>query len=209
MNSTNYVIKTRKPNNGNKTNGLAITSLVFGILSYVILPVIGAIVAIVTGHIARSQIKRDEQDGAGLALAGLILGYINFFIAGLGIVAAIVLPAYHDYVLRHNMETATAILAAERYQLEKNIIAEPAKKDEMNQTIVLNDMAKTYWQNAQIENGEMWLQFAGQKPVVSQFQGATLRLRPELVNDKIVWHCEASTEVRKSVYPRFCVQRSS
>jgi hypothetical protein len=51
------------------TNGLAIASLVLGIMG-------GSAVAIIFGHFARSQIKRTGQDGAGMALAGLILGYI-------------------------------------------------------------------------------------------------------------------------------------
>lgn len=38
---------------------------------------LGGIVAVVTGHIARSQIKRTGEAGANLALAGLIVGYIS------------------------------------------------------------------------------------------------------------------------------------
>ncbi len=39
--------------------------------------ILGSIVAIITGHIARGQIKRSGEQGAGLALAGVILGYIG------------------------------------------------------------------------------------------------------------------------------------
>jgi len=49
------------------TNTLAILSLIFGIL--------GGYLAIVFGHIAKSQIKRTDEKGSGLATAGLILGY--------------------------------------------------------------------------------------------------------------------------------------
>ncbi len=52
------------------TNGLAITALVFGIISFVLLPLIGPIVAIITGHIARSQVHRRQQESSGMALAG-------------------------------------------------------------------------------------------------------------------------------------------
>jgi hypothetical protein len=38
---------------------------------------VGSIIAIVFGHIARQRIRRDGSDGAGLALAGLIIGYIG------------------------------------------------------------------------------------------------------------------------------------
>jgi hypothetical protein len=50
------------------TNTLAILALVFGF----VFPIAG----IVCGHIARSQIKRTGESGDGLAVAGLILGYV-------------------------------------------------------------------------------------------------------------------------------------
>ena len=71
--NTSYVVPAPK-NNSN-----AIVSLVFGILGWVVLPLIGPIVAIVAGHIALRQIKIQEgqQDGRGMAIAGLILGYLQ------------------------------------------------------------------------------------------------------------------------------------
>ena len=71
------------------TNSLAIVSLVAGIAGYVIPhPFIAGIVAIITGHMARSQIRRSGEDGSGMALAGLILGYIHL---ALSIVLVLVL----------------------------------------------------------------------------------------------------------------------
>lgn len=63
----------------------AIVSLVFGILSYVMLPVVGAIVAIVAGHIAKREIRdsNGQLGGGGLATAGLVLGYIQLSILAL------------------------------------------------------------------------------------------------------------------------------
>jgi hypothetical protein len=57
-----------------KTNGLAIVSLACGIGQFAFGP-LATIPAIVCGHMARSQIKRTGEQGAGLALAGLILGW--------------------------------------------------------------------------------------------------------------------------------------
>jgi hypothetical protein len=69
-----------------RTSGTAVASLVFGILSWIMLPLIGALIAVVLGHSARSEIRRMPPgtiDGDGMALAGLILGWIHlaFFIA--------------------------------------------------------------------------------------------------------------------------------
>ncbi len=57
-----------------KTNGLAMASLACGVAPFLFGPVT-AIPAIVFGHVARHQIKRTGEQGAGLALAGLILGW--------------------------------------------------------------------------------------------------------------------------------------
>jgi uncharacterized protein YacL len=62
-----------------KTNVLAIVSLVS---SFFI-----SIVGIITGHIALSQIKKTGEQGRGLAIAGLIIGYIGLVV---GIILAIV-----------------------------------------------------------------------------------------------------------------------
>lgn len=59
-----------------KTNTLSIVSLVAGCAQFTF-PFVATVVAIVTGHLARSQVKRTGEDGAGMALAGLILGYLG------------------------------------------------------------------------------------------------------------------------------------
>jgi len=75
------------------TNTPAVLSLVFGICAWVLLPVIGAIVAIVCGHMARGEIRRaspGSMDGDGMAIAGLVLGYaqLAFTVASVVFVVA-------------------------------------------------------------------------------------------------------------------------
>lgn len=63
-----------------RTSSLAIVSLIFGILAWVFLPFVGALIAVICGHSAHSEIRRAPPgtiDGDGLALAGLILGWIQ------------------------------------------------------------------------------------------------------------------------------------
>ncbi len=66
---------------GSRNSALAIVSLVFGVLSWCLLPMVGAVVAVVCGHLARSEIRHappdDAIEGGGMALAGLVLGYLN------------------------------------------------------------------------------------------------------------------------------------
>jgi hypothetical protein len=61
-----------------QTSTMAIVSLVAGVLSWVMLPFIGGVVAIVTGHMARNEIKSNPGiQGDGLAIVGLVLGYLH------------------------------------------------------------------------------------------------------------------------------------
>ena len=70
------------------TNGLAIASMVLGI---VWIYWIGSILAIVFGHVALRQIKRNPwQTGRGMAIAGLVLGYLGLAIVTVLVVAVVV-----------------------------------------------------------------------------------------------------------------------
>jgi type II secretory pathway pseudopilin PulG len=74
------------------TSGMAIGSLISGIFSF-FFP--AAITAIVLGHVARSNIRKSagRLTGDGMALAGLILGYLGLaFIPVILILAAIAIP---------------------------------------------------------------------------------------------------------------------
>jgi len=62
------------------TSTTAIVSLVFGIICWIAIPFIGAIVAIICGHVARTEIRNSPPgsiEGDGMAIAGLILGYLH------------------------------------------------------------------------------------------------------------------------------------
>jgi len=58
-------------------NTTAVWSMWLGIVSLFCLGPLTGIPAIICGHIARKQIRETAQDGNGMALAGLILGYIS------------------------------------------------------------------------------------------------------------------------------------
>ncbi|WP_408950410.1 DUF4190 domain-containing protein [Lysobacter sp. Hz 25] len=74
-----------------QTNVLAIISLIAGILGWTLLPLVGSLGAIITGHMARGQIRRepDRYDGNGLAIGGLILGWGSVIIAVLSIIVIV------------------------------------------------------------------------------------------------------------------------
>jgi hypothetical protein len=56
------------------TNGLAVASMVLGI---VWVWWIGSILALIFGFVARRQIKERGQRGDGMAIAGIVLGFVG------------------------------------------------------------------------------------------------------------------------------------
>lgn len=70
------------------TSTTAVISLVFGILCWMAIPFIGAVVAVVCGHLARGEIRRappGSMEGDGMAVAGLVLGYAHLVLFALAI----------------------------------------------------------------------------------------------------------------------------
>jgi uncharacterized protein with PQ loop repeat len=68
--------------NFNSLNTLAVVSLATALTS------IGAVAAVITGHIALAQLKTEPKSGRALALAGLIVGYATiafWVIAGIAL----------------------------------------------------------------------------------------------------------------------------
>jgi len=67
------------------TNALAIVALVLGIF--------GGVLAIPVGHVSLNQIRRSGESGRGLAVAGLVLGYLSLVVV-VGVVLVAVPAAY-------------------------------------------------------------------------------------------------------------------
>jgi hypothetical protein len=74
-----------------QTNGLAVASLVCGIASFVLFGPLSGIPAIILGHMARSRISQTGEQGSGLALAGLILGYVQLVLDVIAVVLIVIL----------------------------------------------------------------------------------------------------------------------
>ena len=80
------------PASPEKTSGMAIASLIFGIL-FLFFPL--SLLAVIFGHVSLSQIKKSagRLGGRGLAITGLVLGYLGIaMIPLILIIAAIAIP---------------------------------------------------------------------------------------------------------------------
>jgi hypothetical protein len=64
---------------------------VSGILGWTLLPWLGSLAAVITGHMARAEIRRSPEtmEGDGLAVAGLVLGWSMILISVLTVLALV------------------------------------------------------------------------------------------------------------------------
>ena len=75
---------------------LATVSLIAGILGFIMLPVIGSVVALWTGYAARKETRAipPTASGDGMATAGIVMGWIQM---GLVIIGACCLVLYFGF----------------------------------------------------------------------------------------------------------------
>lgn len=76
-----------------RTNTLAVASVVLALAGLTLLPFAGSIAAVVCGHIARGQIRRTGEAGAGLSVVGWVIGYVTI-VLGLAMIALFLVFAW-------------------------------------------------------------------------------------------------------------------
>ncbi|GAB3166369.1 hypothetical protein GCM10027059_25300 [Myceligenerans halotolerans] len=86
-------------------NSLGVWSLVLGILSWFVCPVIASIAAIITGHMSRRATREGLADNGGLGLAGIILGWASLILSVVAVIIFVVAfgavmndPAFQDFL---------------------------------------------------------------------------------------------------------------
>ena len=70
-----------------KLNSLAVVSLASAVSG------VGALMAVITGHIALAQIKATQQSGRALAIVGLVSGYVGLFFGIILVISGVIGPA--------------------------------------------------------------------------------------------------------------------
>lgn len=87
---------------------MATFSLVSGILSWCVLPFVGAVAAVICGHMARAEIRRSQGalEGDGMAVAGMILGYLHLAFILLAVIVVVLffggLAAFLAFAAHHH-----------------------------------------------------------------------------------------------------------
>jgi len=104
---------------GGSQQGMAIASLVLGIGGITCLSLFAGIPAIILGHMAHSRARKMPAvyGGAGMALAGLILGYLSVVL--LPVSAALLLPALAKAKERAQTITCVNQMKAVGFQIQQ------------------------------------------------------------------------------------------
>lgn len=99
---------------GTKTNTMALVSLIAGILGLTMFPFLGSIAAVITGNIGRKEIAASggAETGDGLAMAGVIMGWIGIGLGLLGICMACLFFALIPLGIFQSIDTGYGLLAA-------------------------------------------------------------------------------------------------
>ncbi|MGF6147809.1 Uncharacterised protein [Kingella potus] len=174
------------------TNGFAIASLVCAIIGigwYA--PLILGPLAVLFGHIARGQIRREGQDGNGLAIAGLLMGYLQFVFLGC-------LPAFLEYDTRNQLTEAYGELGIPLAKLGDEIAA--GKK---NAGFTLPPSSR-YWQEAYTRDGTVYARLKTDSSLPSSVSGNTIVYTPRIHNGTVSWRCDFAGDIQRSYLPRKC-----
>ncbi|WP_395751867.1 DUF4190 domain-containing protein [Prosthecobacter sp.] len=77
------------------TSGLAIASLICGILVFLTFGLAG-LPAVILGHLGLSKIRKSggALKGSGMAIAGLVMGYLGFGLTIIAVLASLAVPVY-------------------------------------------------------------------------------------------------------------------
>jgi hypothetical protein len=78
------------------TSTLAVVSFVAGIAAWFAVPLLAAIAAVITGHMARREIRQSagRLDGDWMAVIGLVLGYAQLIIVALVVSVIVLILSY-------------------------------------------------------------------------------------------------------------------
>jgi hypothetical protein len=87
MDPSNRPISYETPSPQLQTSTLAIISMIAGILGFTAFPVLGTVIALITGYMARQETRAipPRAAGDGMATAGIIMGFVQIGLILVGI----------------------------------------------------------------------------------------------------------------------------
>jgi hypothetical protein len=185
------------------TNGMAIASLILGIvgllLGWLIL-FIPNILAIVFGHIASSQIKHAQgaQTGRGMAIAGMVMGYIIVAVGFIGFLAAIAIPAYQGYTTQAALNSIDDKLYAQVSAHVQQYHRLPEDFSQLGASLAPTEKQLLQSIHTDTATGAITISFT------NRIKNGKIIYVPTITDSKVVnWVCQG-IELKSSSLPRRC-----
>ncbi|TDF37442.1 NINE protein [Alteromonadaceae bacterium M269] len=140
-----------------------------------------------------------DKSGGALTVILAIVGVI-VFVAFIGILAAIALPAYQQYTLKARVagaynETVVLQTEMENYFQQNGIFPQSNADLRQKSPLFLSDT-----HTAKVVPGGIEIDFG---PSVQQLSSKTLVISPLVVGENIIWKCTDGT-LEKTLYPPAC-----
>ncbi len=136
----------------------------------------------------------------GTSNIALIIVLIFAFVAMIGILAAVAIPAYQDYTIRAKVSQGLAYGSQYKAQVEEYAIQNqqwPESSDDINISENIKDPNVL---DIYVQNGVVIIQYAGGPSL----QGKSLALVPSVNNENyIVWKCE-TIDLKNKYLPSSC-----
>lgn len=144
------------------------------------------------------------------------MGYIQVPIMGLSIAAAIVLPAYQDYVTRAKLTEANQELtrplatlggklatAAENGSRSENETEEETATETETDAFTPPPNSR-YWQDVYVEDGIVYARLKADSALAAPVRGKTVIYTPRIHGGSVSWRCDFADDTSRRFLPRMC-----
>lgn len=161
--------------------------VMLGIALLVVLPIFGVVASIIMGHTALRSLKRTAERGRGMAITGLIVGYLGLLVWGAMAVA--VVSFFNAYLSPSKIVAADTMLMPIRAQVAKSL----REGQNISQIYFEKQNIEPYWLNVRVAMGEIHATYATSNSIPIYLQGETLIMSPMADSMGEQWTCRYAT----------------
>lgn len=200
--SAPYAMAPAMPQN---TSGLAIASLICGILVFLTFGLAG-LPAVITGHLGLSAIKKSggALGGRGLAIAGLVMGYLGCALIGVAVLAALAVPVFTSVQRQANQTIALKnarqlVICMKQYAISHDGNLPPSLESLLEEKILKDRKLLEYpVQKNDPDHGQGWEYLgAGLKDSSNASVIVLTSRNADRTKKRIVAHLDGSVELAK------------
>lgn len=144
------------------------------------------------------RLRMIAADGGTSAVA-LIVVIIFLFIPIIGILAAITIPAYHDYTIRARIIEGLTISTPYQIGVSDYVLKNRKFPQSTIDLGITQDVHSKFVRNIGIENGMIIITFTG----TSEIEGKSVVYKPSISNNNVVWECRG-VDIQPKYLPSKC-----